>query len=210
MPEPRTGKTTVVRFTIWDNFERHCLELRAIGAGDADLSELRAAAQAVADAEDAAGKLQISLAKATAPFRSVTGWIIKPPTVAARSWARRAVLKATGGKTPAAASLSELLALLAGLLVLRIWGEGERDLVMELCTAPGALAERLGREADAAGALRPDQLGAEWMQLMGIAPDKKKTSANYRAVLARLRARSTPTTTPPRSTPRRSRRACSA
>ena len=92
MPAPRTGKTTVVRFTIWDNFERHCLELRAIGVGDADLSELRAAAQAVADAEDAAGKLQISLAKATAPFRSVTGWIIKPPTVAARSWARRAVL----------------------------------------------------------------------------------------------------------------------
>ena len=192
-----------MRVTIWDNFERHCGELRAVGAAESDLTPLRAAAQAVADAECSASRLGISIAAASLPLRSCTGWTIAPPTMAARYWARIAMLKATGGVQPGG-PIGEVHALLAGLLILRLWGEGQHDVVMSLCAGSSELPERLAAEAEAAVALVPDQLGREWIKLMGIKPDKKKALAQYNTLRADLRRRY-PTTRPLSSTRRRPR-----
>lgn len=188
MIKNKPGKTTVVRFTIWDNFARHCLELRAAGVPEAELAPLRAAAQAVADAEEAEARLSINLAAATVPFTSCTGWIIPPPTNAARYWARMAMLKVTGGVAPDGV-LGEVHALLAGLLVLRLWGESKRDVVMRYCSTTGALAEALAQEAEAATSLDSEQLAGEWLLLMGIRPDKKKARTKYQTLLAAFRRR---------------------
>ena len=184
----KTGPTKVVRLTIWDNFERHCYELRAVGVPEDALDELRAAAQAVEDSEQASERLQINLARSTSPFHSCTGWVIKPPTNAARHYARLAVLKATGGKAPDEV-IGEVTVLLAGLLMLRLWGEGKKADVFRLLAAPGELAQRLADESDHCTGLDPNNLASEWLAMMNIRPDKKKTQTAYLGVLKSLRQR---------------------
>ena len=189
MLEKTPGKTTVTRFTIWDNYARHCDELRAVGVPDGGLEELRLAAAAVEEAEQAESRLSIDLERALSPYTTSCGWVIQPPTVAARYWARLALVKVTGGRGPET-GLGELLALLAGLLVLRLWGEGRADEVMQLVSSAGTLAERLAHESESVGDLDPDQLGRDWLALMGIQPvGKKKALARYRRLLRALAAR---------------------
>ncbi len=177
-------KVTVTHFTIWDNYHRHCDELRAVGAQPSDLQPLRAAAAAVEAAEQEADRLGVDVGAATAPFVSCTGWVIAPPTVAARYWAGLALIKVTGGKAPDAI-LGEFLALFAGLLILRLWGEGQKDQVMRLVARPGELAELLAELSATALDLDPEKLASEWLQLMGL--KKKAAEARYAQTLDQLR-----------------------
>ena len=187
-------KVTVVHFTIWDNYHRHVEELRAVGAQPADLQPLRAAAAAVEAAELEADRLGVDVGAATAPFVSCTGWVIAPPTVAARYWSGLALIKVTGGKAPDAI-LGEFLALFAGLLILRLWGEGAKDQVMRLVARPGELAELLAEHSATALDLDPEKLAAEWLELMGL---KKKAAAlqAYETTLAALALRLRPPAPP--------------
>lgn len=215
MPAVRKQQVAAQVVTIWDNFAQHSAELLAAGVSEEALGELRVAAESVQEAEQAAQRLKINLARATAPYACCTGWFIQPPTMAARYWARMAVVKVTGGHVPSAL-LGEVLALLAGLLVLRLWGDGRKDQVMQLVATTGALAELLAEEANTCTALDPDKLADDWLALMNIQPDKKKVLASYQAALERLRT-STPknrkphrATTRASSSTRHSRRASSA
>ena len=190
MPKPDQPKVSVVLYTILDNYHRHVEELRAVGAQPADLQPLKAAAAAVEAAELEADRLGIDVGAATAPFLSCTGWTIAPPTVAARYWAGLALIKITGGKAPDAV-LGEFLALFAGLLILRLWGEGQKDQVMRLVTRPGELAELLATSTEAPKDLDLDKLADEWLVLMGL--KKKAAQARYDQMLAQIRTRLPPT-----------------
>ena len=173
MPKPDQPKVSVVLYTILDNYHRHVEELRAVGAQPADLQPLKAAAAAVEAAELEADRLGIDVGAATAPFLSCTGWTIAPPTVAARYWAGLALIKITGGKVPDAV-LGEFLALFAGLLILRLWGEGQKDKVMRLVTRPGELAELLATSTEAPKDLDLDKLADEWLVLMGLKKKRRR------------------------------------
>lgn len=201
----------VQHFTIWDNYERHCQELRAVGVPEAELPYLRQAAQDVEEAEQAEARFEINLARATAPFLSCTGWLIQPPTMAARYWARLALVKVTGGAVPDAV-IGTTVALMAGLLILRLWGEGRRDDVMRMVTVPGSLAQTMADETERCSSLDPEKLGDEWLALMNIRPAKKKALDLYEKKHQELlgKARRPKPTTPARSSTRRSRCAGSA
>jgi hypothetical protein len=169
-------KITVVRLSVWDNYDRHCEELRAVGATDADLAPLRQAAEAVEAAEREEAKLNADLSLATAPFQTACGWIISPPTTAARFWAALCVARVTGGRVPEDGAV-QLVALSCGLLALRLWGEGAKTDVMRLANTSDLLAERAAEAAAAQGAAYLDAVSRDWMILMGIAADGSKKNA---------------------------------
>lgn len=197
----RVVEDKVERFTIWDNLSRHEAELREVGAVEADLAPLRAAARAVDEAEQAdaaergdnphaAGGLE-ALA---APRDCANGWTIAPPTRVARRWAALAVMRVTGGRDPAD-DLALLQSILVGLWCLREWGAGNADAVMRAANGRGRLAELamelLDAPAPAGEAVAADALAADYVALMGL---EKKTAAiaamaGYGAALASLRAR---------------------
>ena len=197
----RTVTTSAADVSIWENFERHADELRALGASPAEIEELRAAAAAV----DAVPETDVDLAEALAPRRTCLGLMIQPPTVAARYWARQALARACGGRLPEP-GVAEANALLAGLAVLRLWGEGRRAAVLTAVQDAGALAELIAAEAAAAGegsAPDPDALAIDWLFLMGH-KKKAEAMAALRAALSRVRDRiGWRASTGPSSTPRR-------
>lgn len=126
--------------TIWQNFEMHSAELRKLGATAADVERLRAAAQAVEDAQQAADASPVHPELATKPIAvPVLNWSIQPPTKEARAWATRAVLCVTGGTEPAR-GLGQLFAILAGLWALHEAGEGRIDNVMRTISGEGRMA----------------------------------------------------------------------
>ena len=172
--------------TIWDNFERHCRELRAVGAGDKDLAPLKEAAAEVAAEEEkeslATGKNpalnKADLADLTAPRICANGWEIAPPSLSAKRWASTAVLKTTGGVAPND-PVGCGFAILAALWVLRAWGAGRRDEVMQTIAGPGRLADLIPRLQDDSPACDMDALSDDYVALMGLA--KKKSLARQRA-----------------------------
>ena len=130
---------TVERYTIWDNLARHEEELKAIGATEADLAPLREAAKAVDAVETQVARAEgnnpafdkASLTQLTSPYICANGWTIAPPSFEARRWAAAAVLKVTGGQEPNDA-IGIAYCVLAGLFVIRAWGEGRLDDVVRL------------------------------------------------------------------------------
>ena len=191
---------TVERYTIWDNLARHEEELKAVGATEADLAPLREAAKAVDAVETQVAKEQGNnpnldkgtLTDLTAPYICANGWIVQPPSMEARRWAGAAVIKITGGQEPNDA-VGMSYCILAGLFVLRAWGQGRLDEVMRLVTAPGELASLLPKLEDEAGR-DPLALARDYSVLMGypLQPSKKNCPwqvHQYRRILEKLRSR---------------------
>jgi hypothetical protein len=193
-PYKKVLASKVQRFTIWDNFERHCAELRAIGATDADFEPLRAAATAVSkeEAKDAlaSGRNPVledtSLQELLLPVRLPNGWEIAYPTKPAKRWASYAVLKVTGGSLPAD-SLSQALAIAAGLWTLWQWSAGEKDLVMRTLSTSGKLADLLPEIEEALVGVDPDAAAGAYLDLMGL--KKNAMVESYDPALQALRTK---------------------
>ena len=176
------------RVTFQDNVARHVDELRAAGASESDLDDLRAAAAGVqSDPGPAAG----SIAAATAPYTTFAGAVVQPPTKAARYWASAAVARVTGGVIPERGP-GLVQALLAGLAVLRLWGDGRKDEVMAACSRPGVLPDLIADEASGGAPADPEALAADYAFLMGLDLKKKAKpapAATLSRTLTRLRKR---------------------
>ena len=206
----RVVSEKITVYTIWDNFSRHEQELRAAGATDAQIEELRVAAAAVSTEEEAyaaqAGRNPAfnaaSLADILLPYTSVNGWVIQPPSMIARRWAMTAVMAVTGGREPSTA-IGVLHSLIAGLLVLKLYGEGDKSRVLSIVSSD-ALADILPDACDAFAGCPIEAIAVDYMALMGM---EKKTAARdqYNKILAHLAATcSVALTTPalPPSSPR--------
>ncbi len=191
----RVVSDSVQVYTIWDNFQRHEQELRAMGAQDADIEALRQAAAKVAEEEQAHAQAdgqnpefnQADLEEITAPYTCCNGWVIAPPSKPARRWACTAVLKVTGGAAPTD-NIGLLAALTAGLFILLLYGQGESAVAMQLVAAPGTLADKLPDLMDASADASLDSLAADYTYLMGL---QKKTPARaaYHQALSASRAK---------------------
>lgn len=130
-------------FGPWDNFAAHAAKLKKLGATEADLEPLRKAAAAIeqAEREEAAEAAQErDLGVITSPLETPWGWVIAPPTKAARRWAQAAMLAVTGG-IAADTPVGQVNAVLAGLWALREWGVGHKDAVARAVSSSGGLAE---------------------------------------------------------------------
>ena len=182
------------RYTVWDNYERHCKELKEIGATDEDLKPLKEAAEAVAAAEEQDDRDKgrnpllenTDLAELTGPHTCVNGWVVQPPTRVARRWASSAMMKVTGGEQPDDA-LGTAYAVLAGLWALKAWGDDRKDEVMQVVTGPGRLAELLpDLEADA-GSTDYDALAGDYSALMGFSKKNGAAMEKYETILASIR-----------------------
>ena len=192
----KRSPTKVERFSIWDNLARHEEELRALGATEVDLAPLREAAKAVDAEESAAAKASganPALDKGTltdllAPYLCANGWVVKPPSLVARRWASSAVLKVTNNQEPTDA-IGLCYCVLAGLFVLRAWGEGRHDDVMRLVTAPGELANLLPKLEDSSGNCDFNDLLQDYTVLMGTAKKKGWLRIQFQRTLAALRSR---------------------
>lgn len=182
------------RFTIWDNYERHVDELKAIGATDEDLAPLKEAAEAVAAEEEkhdmAAGRNPAladgGLDELQAPHVCANGWEIDPPSLPAKRWASAAMLKVTGG-VPPEDPVGTCYAVLAGLWALKTWSDGRQDRVMQAVTAPGVLASLLPELADDLDADAVDVLSEDYMTLMGFSKKKRAAMEIYNQTLSSIR-----------------------
>lgn len=180
-------------YTIWDNFARHEQELRDAGASDPQIEELREAAAAVSKEEEAAAAQSgrnpafnaASLADILLPYTCVNGWVIQPPSMIARRWAVTAVMAVTGGREPSTA-MGLLHSLVAGLLVLKLYGEGDKSRVLSIVSSD-ALADILPDACDAFAGSSIEAIALDYMTLMGM---QKKTAAReaYNLKLADLAA----------------------
>ena len=187
---------TVQRLTIWDNFDRHRDELLAQGAVEADLVPLREAAKTV-EAEEQRTAVDMAenpalreggggILDLTTPRECANGWVVAPPTRMARRWAATAVLKLTGGEEPDD-SLAFAFCVVAGLWVLKAWGEGRRDMVMQTVLGSGKLAELIPQLVDKHAA-QIEQLAGDYSELMGF-KKKAEALAAYQTALDSLRLR---------------------
>ena len=173
--------TKVTRYTIWDNFDRHVRELKSIGATDKDLAPLKKAAEAVDKEEQVDAKNKgrnpslnnKTLSDITVPYTCVNGWVIQPPSKLARRWASNAMLKVTGGEPPSD-KLGILYSMLASLWTLKSWGDGKRDAVMQIITAPGRLAELVIQLEDVGAKWDIDALTEDFYLLMGFLKKNSK------------------------------------
>jgi len=181
--------TKVERYTIWDNFERHVAELKAIGAKEKDLAPLKKAAEAVDKEESVDAKKKgknpalhnKTLTDLAAPYICVNGWTIQPPSKLARRWACNAMLKVTGGETPDD-NLGLFYSILAALWALKAWGDGKRDQVMQIITAPGRLAELVPQLEENSKDCNLDDLAEDYYLVMGYS---KKNGARTKYLLTR-------------------------
>ena len=179
-----------------ENADRHAAELRAAGATPDHLARLEAAAQRVeaAAAEDDAFRMDLALA--LAPYRTSMGLMIQPPTNAARFWARQALVRASNGSLPPSAT-AQTIALVAGLVVLRLWGDGHHDQAMHAVTSADTLPDLIHQEVGAADVLDANAVARDWLILMGISPEKKAEAlGEYEAILQELMPSRSAATTP--------------
>jgi len=194
----------VERYTIWDNFERHVGELRDRGATEADIELLRKAAAEVdvfeRQADIDAGRnpeLEHSdLGAMTAPRTCANGWVIQPPTAMARRWAMIASVRLTKG-TPPEDPLISAMVVLVSLWVLMMWGNGKKDLVMQVLLAAGRLAELVPELMESFEAGGFEALLDDYLALMGIAEKKTPSPARqqYETLLQEIRTRSSAAST---------------
>lgn len=186
----------VQRFTIWDNYARHVEELKRIGASDADLAPLNAAAKLVeaqeqADAREKGQNPALegkSLAEITAPHVCANGWVIRPPTRIAKRWAVSALLKVTGGAEPDE-PMGTAYSILAALWALKMWGDGQRDRVMQVIMGPGALAELLPDIEDESGQADLQTLLDDYRFLMDFGKKNSREMVEYQRTLSSIRMR---------------------
>jgi len=184
----------VERFTVWDNYDRHCDELREVGATEQDLADLKEAAKAVESEEEkeAITKNQNpileenSFQDLTAPHECANGWIIQPPTKPARRWAAAAMMKVTGGDPPDD-TIGTLYAVLAGLWVLKMWGEGRADVVMQTVSSAGKLATLLPELEDECEDTDIMALPMDYATAMGFPKKKVSAQKNYEMRLESIR-----------------------
>ena len=177
------------RYTIWDNFERHVQELRAIGATDADVESLRIAADSVdvlekqvAVDEGRNPELQdTTLASIVSPYTCANGWVIQPPSACARNWARVATLKVTGGASPDDSHGLKTIVLVA-LWALREFGDGHAQAIMHVTMTGNRMAMLV---------MQFNALVDDYVRLMGIDTQKKRMAAEttYRDLAAQIRTR---------------------
>jgi len=197
MPAKGRWKTRSVkteRFTIWDNYERHVEELKALGAKARDLDPLKQAAEAVSVEEQKEDREKgrnpaletASYGDITAPYECANQWVIQPPTRPAKRWAAAAMMKVTGGREPDD-PIGLAYSILAGLWILKAWGEGRKDLVMKAVTAPGALAELLPALEDQCGDIDVDALALDYQTVMGLGKKNSPARAKYLKTLSKLR-----------------------
>jgi len=140
----RSMQTKVVRksassahFDIWQNFARHEKELRALGACDREIERLRTAAEAVDNTDNTA-----SPGAFDQPHICSNGWVIEPPTFAARKWASTIMLACLGGQDPQS-GLAVLYSMAITLWALHAWGQGRKRDVMMASLIPDRQAEVL-------------------------------------------------------------------
>ena len=200
----RVVSESVRRFTIWDNFERHVEELKAIGATDADIAPLKTAAEAVAVIEQQdsieAGKNPHldgrDIGALTAPHTCSNGWLIAPPSPLARRYAVVAALKLTNGIDPVD-RLAIMAVVTLTLWVLKMWGDGKKEVVMQAVYSSGVLPELMPGLMDECDPSKLDGLMADYQALMGTATAQKKTSAmeTYNALFLRIHERLLATST---------------
>lgn len=197
-----SDKITV--YTIWDNFNRHEAELRTIGATDDQIEELRTAAQAVSVEEESAAAQsgrnpefnQADLADILCPYTCCNDWIIMPPSIIARRWAMTAVMAVTGGREPTT-PIGVLHSLVAGLLVLKLYGEGQKGKVLALVSSD-AIADILPEACDAFAGCPLDAIALDYMSLMGM--EKKRPALNlYNQIRERIEAACSSNSTTPSS-----------
>ena len=195
----RVVSETVERYTIWDNFERHVQELRAIGVTDADIETLRAAATEVDVLEqqiamdegrnpvlDAGG-----LASIVSTHTCANGWVIQPPSVFARKYARLLGSKVLGGRAPDD-SYGFISMVLVSLWALREYGDCDHLAVMQTAMSAerlSVLVMQLIESGVPDGQF--DRLADDYLLLMGITAQKKKAEATerYNGMVTSIRTR---------------------
>ncbi len=196
-----SDQTTV--YTIWDNLARHERELRKLGAKPDQLARLREAAQAV-DTEEAAAASQAGrnpafnkrdLAGIIAPYACCNDWIIQPPSPVAHRWAYTAASMVTGGREPTT-SVGTLNVLVAGLLILKLYGDGEKAKVLEIISTD-TLADLLPDACNAFAGCSLDAIALDYITLMGLEKKTPPATHHYRQILQQIRRTlSAPPTTP--------------
>lgn len=171
----------VIELTIWDNYERHCTELEAVGATDVELQELRKAAQAVDDARTAAAAdeaARVDLALELAPVDSGLGFELQPPTKEHRFWVERVIMASAGGMPDTDAASSALV--VAALHVLRLLQAGKAGQVMRLAANAEDLADAIAKWCSQPVA-DGEKVAAAYMRCMGLdhVVAKKKALGQY-------------------------------
>lgn len=200
----RVVSDKVEHYTIWDNFNRHVEELKALGAVDSDLIPLQQAAESVSvieqqEAVDSGKNPSLNgrtLADLTQPHTCANGWVIAPPSPMARRYAIVAGLRLTNGGEP-----NDMLAMAAfvafSLWCLKAWGDGRKDQVMQVVYGSGTMAELLPGLLDQCDVSKLDALIADYAILMGLATTQKKTAAmqDYEAIRLGIQTRLLPRST---------------
>lgn len=183
-------KPEVIELTIWDNYERHCQELEAVGATADDLQELRKAAQAVHDARTASEAdeaARVDLAQELAPVDSGLGFELQPPTKEQRFWVERVIMASAGGMPDTDAAASTLV--VAALHVLRLMQDGKAGQVMRLAANAEDLAEAIATWC-AAPECEGEKVAAAYMRCMGLdhVVAKKKAYRQYLQTVEKIAA----------------------
>lgn len=200
-PQSRIVSTETIVVTAMDNYDRHAAELSKAGATAEDLQPLRKAAEMVeqAEREEIIAKQQdTNLIEFTAPYTLANGWVIQPPTKAARRWALAAVTVATGGAGIETA-FAQALAIVAALWVLQQWGLGNKAAVQKAVLSSSGLQDEIFdlvdefTKSNEPGLL--DRCASDYCHLMGMSKSalaalvKKNSQDRYEEALQLLRGR---------------------
>lgn len=172
--------TEARRLSIWDNFERIKAELLGLGAGEAQIEELRVLAQAVEDADSSIADTP-DIPTITEPRQCANGWTVAPPTKQSVFYATLCAEEAVGGVVPTT-SRGQAMAIIAGLWALRECGDGRVREVARVVSSTGEI-QRVAADLLMENKVNLDSLADDYLVLMGFRVPGAKAQEALRAFL---------------------------